>query len=205
MSQSLALLEFGSVAVGMLAVDRMLKNSPVALLRCGTVHPGRYLALVGGSVASTEEAHTVGVAVGTEASCLVAEVRLADPVSSLAEALVGGRNEPDGDTLGVLEVSTSPGLLGLMDRVLKAVPVGLVEVRLADDLGGRALAIIHGELTDVQEAAAMAPSCLGDDSELLNISVISRLDDTLRTVLGEGTHFASCRNWTPEGCETVED
>ena len=55
MSQALALLEFGSVAVGMLAVDRMLKNSPVALLRCGTVHPGRYLALVGGSVASCEE------------------------------------------------------------------------------------------------------------------------------------------------------
>ncbi len=74
-----------------------------------------------------------------------------------------------------------------MDRILKSVPVGLVEVRLADDLGGRALAIIHGELTDVQEAAAMAPSCLKDDSQLLNFSVISRLDDTLRTVLGEGT------------------
>jgi microcompartment protein CcmL/EutN len=205
MSQSLALLEFGSVAVGMLAVDRMLKNSPVALLRCGTVHPGRYLALVGGSVASCEEAHGLGVVVGKEAGCLVAEVLLADPVTSLAEALVGGRSQPDGDTLGVIEVNTSPGLLGLMDRILKAVPVQLVEVRLADDLGGRALAIIHGELTDVQEVAAMAESCLNADSELLNISVISRLDDTLRTVLGEGTHFASCRNWKLEGSETVED
>jgi len=205
MSQSLALLEFGSVAVGMLAVDRMLKNSPVALLRCGTIHPGRYLALVGGSVASTEEAHNEGVTLGREAGSLVAEIRLADPSGSLAEALVGGRNEPSGDTLGVLEVSTSPGLLGLMDRILKALPVGLVEMRLADDLGGRALAIIHGELNDVQEAAAMAPSCLNADSELLNFSVISRLDDTLRTVVSEGSHFASCRNWKPEGSETVED
>ncbi len=204
MSQSLALLEFGSVAVGMLAVDRMLKNSPVALLRCGTVHPGRYLALVGGSVASTQEAHSEGVLVGREAGSLVAEVCLNDPAPSLAEALEGGRKEPNGDTLGVCEVSTSPGLLGLMDRILKALPVGLVEVRLADDLGGRALAIIHGELSDVQEAAVMAPSCLKDNSQLLNFSVISRLDDTLRTVLGEGTHFASCRNWTPHGSETVE-
>ncbi len=205
MSQALALLEFESVAVGMLAVDRMLKNSPVALLRCGTVHPGRYLALVGGSVASTLEAHGEGVIVGKQAGSLVAEVCLADPASGLAEALVGGRNEPEGDTLGVLEVSTSPGLLGLMDRILKAVPVGLVEIRLADDLGGRAMAIIHGELPLVQEAAAMASSCLKDDSTLLNISVISRLDHTLRKAVTEGTVFASCRNFKPDDSETVED
>lgn len=204
MSQALALLEFGSVAVGMLAVDRMLKKSPVALLRCGTVHPGRYLALVGGSVASTEEAFGEGLAVGTDARSMVASIFLADPAVSLTEALAGGRNEPDGDTMGVLEVSTSPGLLGLMDRILKAVPVGLVEVRLADDLGGRAMAIIHGELEDIQEAAAMAPSFMKDDSELLNISVISRLDDTLRVAVTGGTVFASCPTLKPDGGEVVE-
>ncbi len=205
MSQSLALLEFGSTAVGMLAVDRMLKNSPVALLRCGTVHPGRYLALVGGSVASTEEAHAEGVIIGREAQSLVADIMLADPMISLSDALVGGRNEPSGDTLGVLEVSTSPGLLGLVDRLLKALPVGLVEMRLADDLGGRAIAFIDGELNDIQEAATMAPGYLKDDSELLNFAVISRLDDTLRAVLNEGSQFASCRNFKPVGSEMVED
>jgi len=40
----------------------MLKMAPVALLRCGTVHPGHYLALVGGSVAATAEAHAAGLA-----------------------------------------------------------------------------------------------------------------------------------------------
>ena len=90
MSRALALLEFGSVAVGILAVDRMLKKSPVALLRCGTVHPGRYLALVGGTVASTEEAYAEGVASGKEAAALVAGICLPDPVDSVAEALVGG-------------------------------------------------------------------------------------------------------------------
>jgi bacterial microcompartment shell protein len=204
MSQALSLLEYGSVAVGMLAVDRMLKKSPVALLRCGTVHPGRYLVLVGGSVASTEEAHAEGVVVGKEAGSLVSHVCLADPDPGLAAALVGERNEPLGDTLGVLEVSNSPGLFGMIDRILKALPVELVEVRLADDLGGRALAIVHGELPDVQEAAAMAPSCLVEGAELLNISVISRLDDSLRTAVNEGTDFASCRNLKPDDSETVE-
>ena len=41
MQQALALLEFSGAAAGILAVDRLLKMAPVALLRCGTVHPGR--------------------------------------------------------------------------------------------------------------------------------------------------------------------
>jgi len=199
------LLEFASVSVGLLAVDRMLKKSPVALLRCGTVHPGRYLALVGGTVASTEEAFAEGVACGKEAAAMVAGICLPDPVTKVTDALVGGRNEPTGDTLGVFEVSTSPGLLGLVDRILKSVPVNLVEIRLADDLGGRALAIIDGDLTDVQEAAAMAPACLKECSELLHSAVISRLDETLRTIVTEGSHFAACRNWKPEGSEDPID
>ena len=54
----MALLEFKTIATGVLASDFMVKRSPVALLRCGSIHPGRFLILVGGSVASTEEAYT---------------------------------------------------------------------------------------------------------------------------------------------------
>ena len=204
MSRALALLEYDSVAVGLLAVDRMLKKSPVALLRCGTIHPGRYLALIGGTVGSTEEAFEEGLASGRQAAALVAGVCLPDPVAAVGEALVGGRHEPVADTLGVFEVSTSPGLLGLIDRLLKSVPVNLVEIRLADDLGGRALAIVDGDLTDVQEAAALAPSCLAEGSTLVNVAVIARLNDTLRTIVGEGTRFGACRNWQPEGSEAID-
>ena len=55
---AMALLEFETIAAGVLASDIMVKRSPIALLRCGTIHPGRFLILVGGSVASTEEACT---------------------------------------------------------------------------------------------------------------------------------------------------
>jgi len=87
MGKALALLEFESVATGVLAVDRMLKKSPVALLRCGTVHPGRYLALVGGTVAATEEAHAEGTALGRETASLLDEVLLPDPHPALQPGL----------------------------------------------------------------------------------------------------------------------
>ena len=205
MSKALALLEFESVATGVLAVDRMLKKSPVALLRCGTIHPGRYLALVGGTVAATNEAHAEGAALGRETACLVDEVLLPDPHPSLPPALVGEHNEPVGDTLGILEVSTSPAVLRVVDAVLKRVPVQLCQLRLADDLGGRALAVLDGELTDVQDAVEIANACIGPCGEMLGASIMARLDETLRKVIGESTHFSKCRNWTPDGAEILED
>ncbi len=204
MNQALALLEFNGVSTGVLAVDRMLKQSPVALLRCGSVHPGRYLALVGGSVASTDEAYRFGAAVGRECGALVDEVLLQDPHPLLNQAVMGERVTPAGDAVGLCELGTSPGLLRAVDAVLKAVPISLVEIRLADDLGGRALAVFDGQLPDVQEALDMI-KCRGTDAAaVLGATLLPRLDDTLREVLGQGTSFAACANWTPAGAEILK-
>ena len=204
MNKALALLEYGAVAVGILAVDRMLKKSPVALLRCGSVHPGRYLALVGGSVASTQEAHAAGAAVGCEKNALVDEVLLPDPHPLLSAAVMGERAPARGDAVGVCEVSTSPGLLRVVDAILKSVPVGLLEIRLADDLGGHALAIFDGSLPDVQEALDMVSVCLGSSAQQLGSALMPRVDETLREVLAAGTRFSACDNWTPAGAEVLE-
>jgi len=201
MNKALALLEFDSVATGVLAVDRMLKKSPVALLRCGTVHPGRYLALVGGTVAATEEAHAEGTAVGKETGSLVDQVLLADPHPALNTGLVGDRRDPTGDTLAILETATCPAMLRSVDALLKGVPVQLSKLRLADDLGGKSMAVLTGELTDLQEAVARA----GAEGALINASIMARMDETLRKAVSESTAFHKCRNWTPDGAETLED
>lgn len=205
MQQALTLLEFNGPAVGLLAVDRMLKRSPVALLRCGTVHPGRYLALIGGTVAATAEAHAEGGRVGAENSALVDEVLLPDPHPLLVAALEGSRVAPSCEALGVLEVSTSPGMLRALDTVLKAVPVSLVEVRLADDLGGRALGIVDGLLPDVQEAMDLAVASCGACAQVLAASLMPRLDETLRYVVAAGSQFQTCHVVEPIGAEKLED
>lgn len=204
MQRALALLEFTGAAAGIGAVDRMLKMAPVALLRCGTVHPGRYLALLGGTVAATAEAHAIGLAAAAPAGAVVDDILLPDPHPQLAGALDGARRAPAQEALGVIEIATSPGLLRAVDAALKAVPVDLVEVRLADDLGGRALAVVCGMLTDVQEAVDRAEALRGARAAWLGGAVLPRLDDTLRDVLGEGTRFGGCRCWRPEGAETLE-
>jgi len=204
MQQSLALLEFAGAAAGILAADRLLKMAPVALLRCGTVHPGRYLVLVGGTVAAPAEAHAAGLAAAAPLDAVVDDVCLPDPHPQLASALGGERRPPAGEALGVVEVDTSPALLRALDAALKAVSIDLVEVRLGDDLGGRALALVSGRLTDVQAALEVACARRGERAAAFAGTVLPRLDETLRDVLADGTRFGSCRVRQPVGAETVE-
>jgi microcompartment protein CcmL/EutN len=200
---ALALLEFDTVASGILASDLMVKRSPIALLRCGTVHPGRFLILVGGSVASTEEAYQVGVRLGNIEHTMTGSVFLGDVHPMLHDAVLGTRLALDGEALAVVETRSSPALLAAVDAAVKSTPVTLAEVRLADDLGGHAIALMSGDLTDADTALAICSERAGD--QLLARSILPRLDINLRQVLDEGTSFEFCENFEPAGAEHPEE
>jgi microcompartment protein CcmL/EutN len=200
---AIALLEFKTVAVGVLASDQMIKRSPIALLRCGTIHPGRYLVLVGGSVASTEEAYTAGLQVGEDHGGLSGHVFLGDVHPSLHDAVLGTRRPVEGDSLAVVETRSSPALLAAVDAAVKSTPVALSEMRLGDDLGGHALALMSGDLFDVEIALDICSERAGD--QLLARTLLPRLDPDLRSVLDQGTHFGPCTAWEPSGAEYPEE
>jgi microcompartment protein CcmL/EutN len=200
---ALALLEFETIASGVRASDLMVKRAPIALLRCGTVQPGRFLILVGGSVASTEEAFTIGVRLGESERTLGGSVFLGDVHPSLHDAVLGERKELTGDALAVVETRSSPALLAAVDAAVKSTPVILSEVRLADDLGGHALALMSGDLTDAETALGICAERAGD--QLLAQSLLPRLDPDLRRVLDHGTRFGLCPALEPASAEYPEE
>jgi len=61
-----------------------------------------------------------------------------------------------GDTLGVVQTGRPPTLLRAVDAALKGALVDLVELRVADGLGGKAVATLWGELPDVEAAIALS-------------------------------------------------
>ncbi len=200
---AIALLEFESVAAGILASDVMVKRSPIALLRCGTIHPGRFLILVGGSVASTEEAYAAGQQVGENRGALSGSVFLGDVHPYLHDAVLGSRRDVEGDALAVVETRSSPALLAAVDAAVKSTPVVLSEVRLGDDLGGHALALMSGNLFDVETALEICSERAAE--QLLAGTLLPRLDADLRSVLDQGTRFESCSAWEPSGAEYPEE
>ena len=200
---AIALLEFETIAAGVLASDVMVKRSPIALLRCGTIHPGRFLVLVGGSVASTEEAYAAGLQVGESQGALRDKVFLGDVHPSLHDAVLGIRRNVEGDSLAVVETRSSPALLAAVDAAVKSTPVILSEVRLGDDLGGHALALMSGDLFDVETALDICSERSG--GQLLARTLLPRLDSDLRSVLDQSTRFESCTAWELSGAEYPEE
>ena len=200
---AIALLEFETVAAGILASDVMVKRSPIALLRCGSIHPGRFLILVGGSVASTEEAYAAGIQVGESRGALSGKVFLGDVHPALHDAVLGIRRKLEGDSLAVVETQSSPALLAAVDGAVKSTPVVLSEVRLGDDLGGHALALMSGDLFDVETALDICSERAG--GQLLASTLLPRLDSNLRSVLDQGTRFGACTAREPSGAEYPEE
>ena len=200
---AMALLEFETIASGILASDLMVKKAPVALLRCGTIHPGRFLILVGGSVASTQEAYAAGIRLGETEHSLSGSVFLGDVHPMLHDAVLGTRRELAGDALVVVETRSSPALLAAVDAAIKSTPVILSEVRLGDDLGGHALALMSGNLSDVEIAVDICAERAGD--QLLAQTLLPRLDPGLRSLLDQGTRFGLCPAFEPAGAEYPEE
>lgn len=163
MGPALALLELASIAVGIEAGDAMVKRAPVEVLRAGTVHPGRYLVLVTGSVADVEEAFRAGVEVGEAA--LVDTVLLPNVHAAVVAALRGERRTGAGEALGVVETATVAATIQAADAGVKGAAVELLELRLADGLGGKGYLLFDGAVSDVEAAVAIAVDRIADGSE----------------------------------------
>ena len=160
MGPALALIELASIAIGIEAGDAMVKRAPVEMLRAGTVHPGRYLLLVTGEVADVEEAFRAGLEVGETA--LLDSVMLPNVHGSVVAALRGERRGGTGDALGIVETSTVAATIEAADAGVKGAAVELLELRLADGLGGKGYLLFDGAVSDVEAAVAIAVGRIAD-------------------------------------------
>lgn len=195
---ALALLEYDSVAAGIRAADAMVKRAPIAFFKAGTVHPGHYLVLIGGTVASVEEAWKIGV--GEAPGFLVDEVFLPNAHADVRRGVLGERRSLQEEALGVLETRCAASLLRAADAGVKGAAVRIAELRLADDLGGRAFVLFDGPLTEVQAALDIGEERVAPD-RMLHQSIVPRLDASVRRALTGATRFSACEVCEPDGAE----
>lgn len=168
---ALALLEFSSIAVGIEAGDAMVKRAPVERILSGTVQPGHYLVLVAGDVASVEEAAAAGGETGH--SALRDSIFLPNVHRDVVSALAGERQPATGDALGIVETHTVAAAILAADAGLKGAEVTLVQLRLADGLGGKGLALFHGLVADVEAAVAISEDVA--QQQLMRRAIIPQL------------------------------
>ncbi len=174
---AIVLLEFDSIAAGILAGDAMAKRAPLASLHAGTVQPGKYLVLAGGSVGDVQEARAAGLEVAR--TWLVDQIFLPDIHPDVLSSLSGERRLGEGGALGVIETRTVAATIAAADAAVKGSLVTLLDIRLADGLGGKGYLLLGGEVSDVEAGVALGIARLPPGGELVGSVVIPQLHEEM--------------------------
>lgn len=184
---ALGLLEFDSIAAGIVAGDAMVKRSPVDTIRAGTVQPGRYLVMLCGEVAEVQEALEAGRAAG--GSVLRDELFLPQVDRAVVLAIGGTRRTSAGQALGIVETQTAAACIRGADAGVKGATVVLRELRLSDGLGGKGFVFFGGDVADVEAAVEAACRAVGRTELLINRAVIASLHGEMDENLRGDTRF----------------
>ena len=186
---ALALLEFDSIAAGIVAGDAMVKASPIGSIYAGTVHPGNYLVLVSGDTASVEIALATGNDVGGDQ--IADSVFLPDIHPAVTAAIVG--NAPGAalrdEALGVVETATVAAVIDAADAGVKAADVMVSSIRLSDGLGGKGYVLFSGVIAEVEAAVEAAVARAANHGTLIRSDVIAQLHEEMGQNLGDQLRF----------------
>lgn len=189
-SPALAMIELDDVPSGLVALDALAKEAPVEVIAAGTIQCGHWLIAFAGEVHAVELAFAR--AERRAEGAIIDSVLLPYAEARLLPALRDGTVHfpAPGDALGVLQTGTSPTLLRALDAALKGAEVELVELRIAEGLGGRALATIWGHQHDVEAAVEQATAAFARGrAQGCTTAVIANADGEVGRALRNGSRF----------------
>lgn len=171
----------------------MVKKAPLHFVKAGTVHPGKYLVLVGGQVAPVEESYREGLNVGQ--NLIVDHLILPDIHPAVAAAILGVKQPNSAESLGVMETTTVASNIKAADAAVKGADVLVLEIRLADDLGGKAFTFLGGNLENIQAAIDIGSKVINTTEVTLYTSIVPRIDGTLMIEIDKNSRFYGQNPW----------
>ncbi len=185
---AIALIEYSSVTSGIHGGDSMIKRASIAVIKSGTVHNGKYLILIGGTVGAVEEAFAEGLLAG--GTQVVDSVILPVVHEQVHDAALGTRRECKPQALGICETYTVAATLRSADAGVKGAIVNIVELRLADDIGGKAFTIFNGQLHEVEAAVNIAREACTSAENWLRETIIPNLHPEMAAQIDATTYFS---------------
>ncbi len=168
---ALGLVETSSIAKGYEVADGVVKQSPVRLLWARTTSPGKFVTLFVGDVDEVRAALARGLEIARESR--EDDILIPNIHPALLEAVKGPRRVPI-DAFGIVETKTVASALLAADAAAKAAAAELVEVRLAQHLGGKGFFTVAGETGDVEASVARGADLARARGTLVREVVIPR-------------------------------
>ncbi len=167
---AIGMIETNSIARGIVVHDVMLKKAHVKVLRSNTICPGKYVVLIAGYEGDVKEAMADGLHYG--GSAVVDSLHIPNIRKDIFPAMVGAVQDIEIDSVVIVETFSVASAIILADTALKRNEVKLLDLRLAQGLGGKAYFVITGPLHEVEESARHLQEA-AEPGMLTNVEVIA--------------------------------
>ncbi|MCK9423816.1 MAG: BMC domain-containing protein [Bacteroidales bacterium] len=165
----LGVLEYSSIAIGIKALDEMVKIAPIKIIEARTICPGKYLIVFSGDVASVEYSFNKGCEIGKD--FIVDSLFLPRVHPDVVPAIGKIVTTDDWNAIGIIETLSVVSSIEAGDQAAKTGNVKIIEIRLAIGFGGKSYVKLLGAL-DALEVALEAGTEKARSKELLCMATL---------------------------------
>jgi microcompartment protein CcmL/EutN len=181
MEKSIGVVEFRSIAIGIGAVDRIVKASEVRIVDARTICPGKYYIIFAGIVSAVK--NSMNTVLQESETIIIDSIVLSNVYPQMFAGLNGTTEIKEPGSIGIIETLTSPSIFWAADAAIKATEVDLVEIRIARALGGKNICILNGDLSSINESVRVGIKYPEEKDFLVDYQVIaSPHEDLYRAV-----------------------
>lgn len=177
---AIGVLELNSIARGIICTDVMAKAAPVNVALSQTICPGKYLVMITGDEDPVRESMEVGRHYA--GNYLVDDILIPNIHEQVVPAVSAVQELAGLDSVGIIETFSVAGTIVAADAACKAAGIRLIEVRLANGLGGKAYLTMSGALPDV-EAAVSAGVAVLEPAMLVRQEIIPAPHSDMESIL----------------------
>jgi microcompartment protein CcmL/EutN len=177
MQNAIGLIELNSVAKGFEVTDALLKTAGSELVEAHSVCPGKFIVLITGTTADVESSLNSGLEVASDA--LIDKLLIPNINQQLVPAIRGTSMVAELDALGIIETFSAASAIIAADAAVKAAAISLIDVRLANALGGKAYVTLTGEVGAVRTAVNAGCNSIKDEGILVRRVVIPQPHEDL--------------------------
>jgi len=173
--KALAMIELGSIASGITALDIITKTAEVEILTAQIICPGKYMILFYGSLSAIR----ASLEAARQVSSQIDEFLLGRPHPDIFPALKGEITLPHKTALGLIETCSGAAAIKAADTAAKTAWIILTEIRISHGMCGKSTVMFTGELAAVAAAIEAVKKEAAVKEKLLNTALIPNPDDKM--------------------------
>lgn len=163
MRKAVGLIETKNVTKGILLADRMLKKSPIEILKAISLCPGKYMVILAGDLAAVYNA--VQIAKEEFNNNILDSCILGNIDQQVIKALSGCvRDDLWKDALGIIETYTVAAAILSADIAVKTAVVDLVKIKIAQGLAGKCYIVLTGDVAAVETSIKIGISAIKSEN-----------------------------------------